>query len=845
MTSSMSEHPAEPTLADFGYGLLEGELHTQVEDHLCQCEECQAFVTDLPNDRFTQLFRSASTSWAKNSIKQETGYDILGELGRGGMGVVYRARDRKLNRLVALKKIKNGSLANHHEQKRFLQEAEIVAGLVHPGIVQIYEVGESIGDEGLPVPYFAMELVEGESLAQLLERGPLNESMACSLIETLARSIHVAHEHGILHRDLKPANILLSTQTPAQSTLNPKIADFGLAKLLFSKHQGTMSMVGTIMGTPGYMAPEQIRGMANDLLPSTDVYALGAILYECLTGRTPYGKNANWQTFDAVFKHDPIPPRHLVPGLSKEVEAICLKCLKHEPGQRYATAIELAKDLERYRLHQPVRARHATPLERSAKWIRRHPWPAALVGLMTVMIVGGFVGLVVHNLQLQNALTRIESEKARAYANYRLARQTIQQMLARINGMNSTQLEGARQLHSKQLEDALSFHESVLKNVMDEQPEVQFDTAQTLIEVGTLQSLLGRHAQAETSLERSLFLLDNLNGASLEYQGSRMLAWNKLGSVRLSLGKAQQAVESYLHSQEIAQQLTMDYPDSVAYQHDLAWTHHNLGVAYHQLRQQNEARQQFEKAVNLRQSLSTQDVANPDVQAQLSESLVNLALLEHQQGKRIQAQQHLGAAETSLQQLVKFSPDRADLCVSLASLLLNKGNIQGELGLGDYALTSYQTGLRLTEDVLRHESGLADARHVQLLLHGAIANLYDQTGRPKEAIPHWDLLISDSAPHNRPYRFRRLYSLTQASLGISANEEIKALLGLELTPEDLSNLLRTAALLLKNKALSADVVTNTKNQIREICSRLNKQADAELKKSLSTDPLTAEIWNQK
>lgn len=757
---AMTEHPTSKTLADFGYGLLDGEVHLQVEEHLCHCEECQAYVADLPVDRFTQLFRSVAASPFKSITKQPAGYEILGELGRGGMGVVYRARDRQLNRLVALKKIKNGSLAKREEQQRFLREAEIIARLVHPGIVQIYEVGEETSEDGLPVPFFAMELVEGESLAQRLERGTLDEKSAATLIETLATTIQAAHTQGVLHRDLKPANVLLSTSDSAFKTV--KIADFGLAKLMEAESQSAMSVGGAIIGTPGYMAPEQIRGDAQALGPVTDVFTLGAMLYECLTGQTPYPKGSTLTALEAVFQHDPKPLRHWQPGVSKELEAICLKCLQQEPTKRYQSALALADDLARWRRHEPILARPATPMERTTKWIRRHPWPASLIGLVALMVVGVITGLSIFAYQQQQAIVHIEKEKNRADANYRSARHTINQMLSRVTEMKAKNQEGVREFHSKQLKDVLAFHENALKDVDADQPQVQLDTAQTLTEVATLQSTLGRHADAETSLRRAIALLDRRTDRSEDILATYQVAWNKLGSVQLSLGKTEDAVESYLHSQDLANKLMQDHPEKVAYRYDVAWNHHNLGAAYSALKKIPEAEEEFRQAVKMRQALLEQNSSNDDLRRYLSESQVNLALILHQRGNRTGSEQVYAQAEKTMRQLVHDLPESLEFTTSLAALLLNQGNVVLELGRIEEALECYREGLRLVNDVLVKEPQLAFARQLQLPLNGACANLLDKSGRPAEAVPYWDEVVKAAGPQNRLYRCMRTVSLAGA-----------------------------------------------------------------------------------
>ena len=775
--TTTTDHPTSQTLADFGHGLLDSSLHRQLEEHLNQCDVCQRYLEELPGDGFAQHFRNEAPGMA-SSISPARGYEILSELGRGGMGVVYQARDRRLNRLVALKKIKNGSLANREEQERFLREATLAARLVHPGIVQVYEVGEETSDDGLPIPYFAMELVEGESLAERLERGRLSEKEAMTLVETLARTIHAAHQQGVLHRDLKPANILISRHVADLGT--PKIADFGLAKLLRSYGQTTssacLSVGGVMMGTPGYMAPEQIRGVVLELDATTDVYALGAILYECLTGQTPYPKESSWSALEAVLKHDPVPPGIARPGLSAELEAICLQCLEQEPRRRYASALALADDLQRLARHEPIHARPASTTQRSIKWVRRHPWPTALLGLLILMAIGVIVGLSVHTLRLQHAIVRIEAAKARADTNYRQARLTIQNMLSRINEMKAYQHEGARQLHSKQLEDALAFNEKALQDVDADQPVVQLDTAQTLTEVATLQTTLSRHADAESSLHRALGLLDKLEGSSKEKLTTQMAAWNKLGSVQLSLGKQQLAVESYQQSQQIVKQLLLSEPDNVILKHDLAWSLHNLGAAYVGLQQREQAQEAFQLAVSLRQSLLEQDAENNQLQAMLAESQINLAMMLHQRGKRTEATRYYSQAEDTLRQLVQRVPDVLEYGVSLAALYLNKGNALGEQGKVIEALQSYREGLRLVKETLKKEPLLDRAKQLLLPLHGAAASLLDQTGRSAEALVDWEQVIALAGPQPRHYRCMRCVSLAKAKQTPILLKELEQLL---------------------------------------------------------------------
>jgi tetratricopeptide (TPR) repeat protein len=310
--------------------------------------------------------------------EEVSGYEVLRELGRGSMGVVFEARQLALKRPVALKMMRGYGAAAPEVRARFRTEAEAVARLQHANIVQVYEVGEHDGE-----PFISLELVGGQSLAQRLAGTPQPPRAAAELCQTLARAMAHAHRQGIVHRDLKPGNVLL---TPDGT---PKITDFGLAKLLDSDTGQTRSEA--FLGTPSYMAPEQARGDARGVGPAADVYALGAILYECLTGRPPFRGTTVLETAEQVRSQDPVPPRRLQPGVPRDLETVCLKCLEKQPHRRYAGAAELADDLRRFLAGETVQARPTTAWHRAVKWARRRPAAAALiaVSLLAVLSLGG------------------------------------------------------------------------------------------------------------------------------------------------------------------------------------------------------------------------------------------------------------------------------------------------------------------------------------------------------------------------------------------------------------------------------------------------------------------------
>ena len=284
-------------------------------------------------------------------------FDLLGELGRGGMGVVFKARDRSLNRVVAIKMILPGALPNATDLQRFQTEAEAAARLHHSNIVAVHRVG--VIDER---PFYSMDFIEGPSLAQRLAEGPLPSRLAARYLAAIARAIHYAHLQGILHRDLKPGNILLDLSD------QPHVADFGLAKQLHTDSGQTRT--GAVLGTPSYMAPEQAEGR-KDLGPACDVYGLGAILYELLTSRPPFKAETPLETLMQVIEREPAPPRLLNPSIDRDLETICLKSLAKKPNERYASALEMAEDLDRYLNGESIRARSLNVMDRLARTLDR------------------------------------------------------------------------------------------------------------------------------------------------------------------------------------------------------------------------------------------------------------------------------------------------------------------------------------------------------------------------------------------------------------------------------------------------------------------------------------------
>src|SRR6516165_4605391 len=301
-------------------------------------------------------------------------YELLEVVGRGGQGVVFRARQKSLNRIVALKVISLGQWASTAHLKRFRLVAEAAARLEHPGIVPIHEVGERDGS-----CYFSMKFVEGGQLDEVVRRAPMSIRRAVELIAKVARTVHYAHEHGILHRDIKPGNILLDAKR------EPHLTDFGLARLVESESSVTQTL--DVLGTPSYMAPEQAVGNNAAVSSATDVYGLGAVFYQLLTGQPPFAGGTTYETIKLLENTEPRPLRLLNPKIDRDLSTICLKCLEKDPKRRYPSALALAEDLERWLRHEPIRAHRTGIFTHARKWVRRNPSVAVMTTLLLILAV--------------------------------------------------------------------------------------------------------------------------------------------------------------------------------------------------------------------------------------------------------------------------------------------------------------------------------------------------------------------------------------------------------------------------------------------------------------------------
>jgi tetratricopeptide (TPR) repeat protein len=694
-------------------------------------------------------------------------YRVLGVLGSGGMGAVYQAEQPRPRRRVALKV---SLVRSAGRQARARHEPEVIARLQHPHIVPVYEAGEHAGRL-----YFAMELMEGGSLAGRLATAPLAAREAAELLAALAGAVHYAHEKGVVHRDLKPANVLLSADGFA------KIADFGLAKLLDAPDGQTQP--GAILGTPAYMAPEQVEeGRA--VGPAADVYALGAILYECLTGTPPFRAATVLQTLEQVRTREPVAPGRLQPGLPRDLETICLKCLEKEPGRRYASAAALADDLGRFLRGEPIVARPVSRPERLAKWARRRP---ALAGLLLVSAVSGaalVAGGLVYNARLRAAVRRAEANEEQAWqqqrlatANYRAARDTLTRMLGRLQARRLADMPRLKELRQQQLEDTLAFYQQILASQDHTDPAVRQDTAIAYEQAATIQHLLGRRKEAAANFKQALALLEGLPAELREQPDEQVRlvqCHSHLANLARQAGRPDEARDHLRQALRICQRMVAAHPGDAAWQNHLARVHHNFGEMYQLTNRPAEAVAPYQRAIALRTALVRDHPRAELYRARLAGTYQNLGLIQVAAGRHAAAAATYARAEQLLAPLARAHPEVTEYALPLASICINWGQLLNGSGRSSDALTRLQQGIDLAEAVLRTEPRHTGARYFALNAHGARAQVYQGLRRYADAVKDWDRVIELTEDGSQRWVRRVIRTMNLASAGEHARAAAEA-----------------------------------------------------------------------
>ena len=675
---------------------------------------------------------SAPETAAALSLPAIPGYEVLGRLGHGGMGVVYKSRQVSLNRTVALKMILAGAHASPERLARFHIEAEALASLQHPNIVQIHEVGAHDG-----CPYLALEFVDGLPLDKMLAGTPLPPAAAARLVRTLAEAMHYAHQRGLVHRDLKPANVLLATCGLASGAKaqvaewGPKITDFGLAKRL---EEDGRTQTGAILGTPNYMAPEQAEGRVRDIGPATDVYALGAILYELLTGRPPFGGDTVLQTLELVRTQEPKPPSRLGRAVPRDLETICLKCLHKAPARRYPTAQALAEDLRRFLAGEPITARPVGAPERAVKWVRRRP---ALAGLLAVSAAAALALLAL------GAWSDVRQRAAaeRALARSRLARRAVDDMYTQVALQWLADEPHKDDLQRAFLQKALAIYEELAHDEGGD-PSGLKETAVAYFHVGRICQELGDREQARQAYVRALALQQRLvaaqpRDASARHDLAETCTW--LGELRRTgRGPLAEAEGAYRQALALQERLVADFPGEPAYRADQARSYYNLGLAHMDGGRPAEAADDYGRAIALLDGLRGRFPDDPRYRQELARSLADRAILHRGQGRLAAAEADGRRAIDLLTPLRAGPQSRPAYRLELAVYYGNLGNLLLAQERSAEARDAYEQALALLRALADDFPERPGYRYELANTSNGLAALLATTGQGDEAGRRWE-----------------------------------------------------------------------------------------------------------
>jgi serine/threonine-protein kinase len=664
----------------------------------------------------------SSQSHSRPPLPSIPDYAIEGQLGRGGMGIVYLARQVRLKRLVALKMIRGAELTGPQDKERFRIEAEAAARLQHPNVVQIFEVGEVQGR-----PFLALEYVEGGSLANKLGGTPLPAREAAQLAETIARAVQSAHLQGVIHRDLKPSNVLLTRDRV------PKISDFGLAKQLGADSGQTQ--VGQILGTPSYMAPEQARGGAVAVTVSADVYAVGAILYEMLTGRPPFRAASVLDTLEQVRSQEPVPPTRLQPKCPRDLETICLKCLHKDPQQRYPSCEALADDLRRFLSYEPIQARPTGSIERLWRWCRRKPALASLAASAALLPVTIVVALSIGLWAVNREKNRAEGALTAEAQARQSTRQALDEMSSQVIDDWLSRQTYLEPIHQAFLEKALRYYEEFAREAGDTE-EIRHDVARAYLRVGTIQQKLGNHEQAESALRHAQELLNQLVAdfpASAGHKRELARSHDSLGILLKVTGRLDEAEVAFDAELALMRQLAEDFPEAPQYREDLAASHNSMATILEVTGRTKAAEEQFREALVICKQLDADFPGEPRYRDRVAKAYNNWGFLLRLTSRSKEAEDAYRAALEISTKLVAAFPSvpayrdtRANSYHSLGIILAFSNRLED-------AATAYREGLALNKWLAANFPSVPDYRAALARGHSNLGSVFRKLIRLKDA----------------------------------------------------------------------------------------------------------------
>jgi tetratricopeptide (TPR) repeat protein len=675
-------------------------------------------------------------------------FHILRELGRGGFGIVFLAEDPTLGRQVALKVPRGETLLDADLRKRFVWEAETAAKLSHAHIVPVLEAGEAGA-----ILYIATEYCPGTTLAEWLEQRqqPAPPRSAATLMATLAEAVHYIHSRGILHRDLKPRNILLTTRAEGSSSgpsdvrqdlerFLPKVTDFGLAKVL--ERDGGDTKSGTAVGTPRYMAPEQVRGRLKEIGWHTDVYALGVILYELLTGRPPFQGDSDQDTGEQILSQEPVPPSRLGVKVPRDLETVCLKCLQKEPGKRYGSARDLADDLRRFLNGEPIRARPVGWVERLGRWCRRNPVVAILLSIVALLVIlsgTGSVAAVARIIDARNraaALAVAEAEaREKAERNLRAALVVADEYFTQLSDSPELKEHAVEQLRRNLLRKAVQIYQQFLAE-WGEIRELRDQLANVYHRLGAIEFEVGSKPEAIQHLREAQSLYEQLAGEQPDVAGHQIglvKTYLALGSFLKQMGKVDQARRVLHQALDLVEALLHQAPRTPRYREDQGSCHDGLALVCRQLKDTQAAEYHYLQAIAIRERLIQDHPAVPEYKSQLATCYNNLANFRRYTRSLADAEEYYRKALRRQEQLRDENPHSIRIRFELARTYYNLGQVVMLSRREAEAEEWYKRALDIQVKNLQAHPTVHEYQYAVANSQGSLGQIYHQTQRPRHA----------------------------------------------------------------------------------------------------------------
>lgn len=707
-----------------------------------------AFETQLAQTK--ALDHSEITSAVRTSrsgYPQIPGFEILSELGRGGMGIVYRARQNSANRQVALKVVRSEMLdtsdmaSRANALERFRTEAKAAASLQHDNIIPVYEVGEVPAKDTRqsPLRYYAMRFIQGTSLYDILRKGPLDGRRAAQYVAQIARALQAAHDQGILHRDIKPHNVMIESATD-----RPLIADFGLAK--FVQNDNSLTHAGQIIGTPSYMSPEQAQD-ASGVKAAADQYSLGATLYHLLAGHPPFAAPSLQEIIRQILEKPPVSLRESNPSIDRDLETICMKAIEKEPSKRYGSCQEFAEDLQRYIEGRPIVARPVSSFERAWRWCRRNPVLAAMMLAVSLLALSTFGAIAVGYRQTAQALAISESRLEKAF-------QVVDDLFTRISEDELLNEPGMQKLRTELLEKALVHYEYFLSESKKysgaTDPKLLSEIGKSNYRLATIQQLMGNKDIAKEALHDARVIQEKLleqDPENIDRLKALADTFNSTGMLASNMGEHAEALEAFEQAHRYREKLVSKFPDQLIYQMLVCNTTMNIGIAKVQLDRFEEGLEDVDKSQSKRLDLLEQYPDAGKLQQDIARGWYGLGKLTFDRKPRVQVTGYLIKSVESFRRTMELDSRSLSNQYQMINALWLLGESYTEGGEVEKALEVFRE-VQVMSGKLAEANGDVEEFQMQLgHIERSLGRTYHDRGDWSKSERSWQRALSITRRH--------------------------------------------------------------------------------------------------